>query len=249
MRYAAAAALAVLFVAPPVVAAGFVHNANFTVLTPPEPNQEAGQRFARQVLDRAERYRAEIAKEWLGEELPPGIGRTMINVRFSESNESGSTWAKDHPERTLHGIFLTTSRNRVLGGMLRHEITHAILATRYPHPNRLPPWIEEGIASTYDDDDRLAICERMVRWWATTGNMPPLDRVIEAGGISADDQTAYAAAGSLTAFLLQRRDKETLLTFGKAGLQDGWNAALEEHYDIQNVDALQSAWEAWVRKQ
>jgi hypothetical protein len=133
--------------------------------------------------------------------------------------------------------------------MLRHEITHAILATRYPHPNRLPPWIEEGIASTYDDDDRLAICEKMVRWWAKTGNMPPLDRVIEAGGISADDQTAYAAAGSLTAFLLQRRDKETLLTFGKAGLQDGWNAALEEHYDIRNVDALQSAWEAWVRKQ
>ena len=79
--------------------AGFVYNENFTVFTPSEPSPQAGQKFAERVLARAERYRKAIATEWLGDELPPSVGRTIISVCFSESKERGLTWAKDNPRR------------------------------------------------------------------------------------------------------------------------------------------------------
>src|SRR3990172_2140704 len=62
--------------------AGFIHDETFCVFTPAIPTQEAGQRFAQQVHQRAIEYRAEIAREWLGEELAPGTGRTVINVEL-----------------------------------------------------------------------------------------------------------------------------------------------------------------------
>src|SRR3970040_420239 len=94
----------------------------------------------------------------MGEENPRGIGRTVINVAFSDSDDSALTSAIDSPEPTMHNVYLpTTSQERALGGMLHHEITHVVLASRFPHPNRLPAWVEEGIASRYDDQERVAI--------------------------------------------------------------------------------------------
>ena len=118
--------------------AGYVHNENFIIYTPPESSGKVSQRFANQVLTKAEEYRKQIAEEWLHHELPPSVGRTIINVNLSDTEDKGLTWAIDDPRRTLHTLFLTTSRGRALGSTLKHEITHVVLATQFPYPNRLP---------------------------------------------------------------------------------------------------------------
>lgn len=228
------------------LAAGFAHNANFLVFAPAEPDQESGQAMAEAVLAEAEALRAAIAAEWLADEIPPGIGRTVINVSYSDTQDTGLTWAKDDPARTFHNVYLKTSPSRVLGGPLRHEIAHVVLATRFAHPNRLPAWIDEGIASTYDDDDRVMIRQRTIEWYAKRGNFPAISPVVRAEAISASDQAAYAVASSLTEFLLSRKNKATFLEFLTATPKEGWENALRRVYGFQSVADFESAWKTWV---
>lgn len=228
-------------------AAGFVHDESFMVFTGNQGTQEEQDAYAQQVLEMAHQYRAEIAREWLGEEIPAGIGRTVINVAFSETDDSALTWAIDCPERKMHNVYLTTtSAEEALGGLLHHEITHVVLATRFPHPHRLPAWVEEGIASRYDDAERVATRDQIISWSARTGNWPDLAQLLAAGSISAENQDDYAAAASLVSYLLTRAGSDVLLQFAQDGRADGWNAALQQHYGIANVATLQSSWQVWA---
>jgi hypothetical protein len=199
-------------------------------------------------LQQAEAYRAAIAKEWLGETLPPSIGRTVINISFSATEDRGLTWAKDDPRRKFHNIYLTTAPELVLGDKLRHEIVHVVLATRYAHPNRLPPWVEEGIASRYDDEQRIATRRGILSWYVRTGNLPDISRVLDAPNLPPSDQTAYAVAASLTDYLLSLHGKEVLLKFAQASKKDGLDAALLRHYRIESIQHLQSQWAAQLER-
>ena len=221
-------------------AAGFVHNENFVVYCPAVDTQEAGQRLAKQVLEFADECRAEIAMQWLGKELPPGVGRTVINIDISPNQDTALTWAKDDPNRRYHAIYLTTSADKVIGSTLKHELTHAVLATRWRHPNRLPAWTEEGIASQYDDESRIGTRRQIVEWFAETGNWPKLNRILQAETISAGSSESYAVAASLTEFLLEKADKETFFQFASTADFKARDVALSKHYDMKNVAELSS---------
>ncbi len=150
-------------------AIGYASNDNFLVYSPAMNSAETEQRYADTVLEEASRFRKEFALTWLGEELPQGAGRSVIYIDFSAVEDRGLTWAKDHPDRLLHNVYLTTSPERAVGSTLHHEIVHTVLATRYPHPHRLPPWAEEGIATRFDDDVRQANRQQKFIFWAQSG--------------------------------------------------------------------------------
>jgi hypothetical protein len=240
--------LLVLALTSRVDAAGFAMNDNFTVFTPAYPTQQDAEAYAHEVLQSAEAWRSEIAKQWLGEELPPGAGQTTVNVSFSEEQDSGLTWAKDNPRRKYHTLYLTTTPDRALGSTLAHEMVHVVLATRFPHPERLAAWIEEGIASTYDDRPRQATRQRTLSWIAKTGNWPDVEELLNSPNIATRDKTAYATASSLAAFLLTRGDKPTLLEFGQYANKAGWDAALSKYYRINSTADLQRSWQQWVQQ-
>jgi hypothetical protein len=231
-------------------AAGFAFNENFIVFTPHQRTREAEQRFAELVLKRAMAFRQEFAKEWLGEPLAEGEGRSVIHIDFSAHEDRGLTWAKDHPGRTLHNVFLRTSPENATGSTLQHEIAHTVLASRFPHPNRLPAWLEEGIASRYDDESRHAQREDLLYAWVrSSGSAPNLVKLMATPDIKSFDETSYAAATSLVRFLLTRGDEHKILKFGVDGQQNGWDDALRSHYDIYSVRDLQQQWQNWLERQ
>jgi len=234
------------FLAATSYGAGIAYNENFTICTPAQPTQKEGQAFAELVLDMAEQYRREIAQDLLVEELPPGVGRTMISVRFSHQEDAGVTWAKDNPERRYHNVYLTTTPQRALGSTLKHELAHVVLATRFPHPERLPPWLEEGLASRYNDDERKTTHQRIMNWFSRTGNWPRLENILHTTRILADDTSIYATAASLTEYLLSQKDIETLFCFAQAAKSIPLDTALQKYYAIHNMKVLQSRWQAWV---
>ena len=235
------AVLAILGGAQAAGASQFARNANFVILADEREVAEAA-------LAKAEAYRREIANEWLGEELPPGIGAAMINIELSDSDESGLTWARDTDSaRKYHRVWLTATRQQALGGVLKHELAHVVLATWFPQ--RLPPWIDEGIASRYDDPGRSEIRRRTVAWFARSGNWPRLAHVLEDAAIGADDLASYAVAASLTEFLCQRGDKRTLLRFARQGANASWDRALADCYSIESAAELQQQWQQWVVEQ
>jgi hypothetical protein len=227
-------------------AAGFAHNENFIIYTPTQASRTAEREFADLVLERATAFREEFARQWLGEELPNGAGRSVIHIDFSATDDRGLTWAKDHPGRTLHNVFLKTSPENATGSTLQHELAHTVLATRFPHPNRLPAWLEEGIASRYDDETRKLQREQTVRVWLRTGSAANLAQLLFESDIKSLDETSYVAATSLVSFLLTRGDERTLLEFGVEGQHRGWDFALESRYQIRDVSELQAHWQRWL---
>jgi hypothetical protein len=246
MRFFLCAAIFVALFPVVANAAGLASGDNFSIFTPAKPSQEAGDRYANLVLERAEAFRAEFAKEWLGEELPAGEGRTLISIDFSVNENTGLTLAKDHPDRRFHRMFLASTAENAAGSILRHEIVHTVLATRYPHPNRLPSWVEEGIACRYDNQRLIAVRQQEVRAWTRMGRIPSLAVLFDNTGIRSTDDTGYAAAESLVAFLLTRGDKQTLLRFAEDIERLGWHESLRTHYAINGQAQLQRDWQAWL---
>jgi len=238
---------AVVLLAPvSLQAAGIASSDNFVVLTPAAPTQAAGQKFADAVLARAEALRKNIALEWLGEELPIGAGETIININFSDAVDHGVTWVIDSPKIKSHKMYLTTSRQRALGSTLAHETTHVVLSTKFGYPNFLPDWVEEGIASRYDDPKRRQRRQKWLRDCVRTGRWPDVERVLEAEKIIGFDSSGYIVAESIVEFLLARGNKPTLFRFAQAGRQNGWRVALKRHYKLRDPEALQQAWQGWV---
>ena len=218
--------------------AGLAYNADFVVLAP-------DQQLAEDVLAKADVFRKQVSTEWLGAELPPSVGRTVIHVEISDRDDSGLTWAIDSPDRKLHKLWLTTSRERVLGSTLKHEVSHVVMATRFPH--RLPAWADEGIAGFADDQIRIDARRRIIRWYADTGNWPDLKEILDAPVILSSEKASYAVAASITEYLVScAATKRSSFALRLVGKKEGWNAALAQQYGLRSVDDLQRQWQAWL---
>ncbi|MFW6124890.1 MAG: hypothetical protein ACOC46_01970, partial [Pirellulales bacterium] len=210
-------ALALAALSSPAVAAGFSRSDNFVVMA-------AEKSLADEALAQAEKYRREIARQWLGAELPPSVGQTVLHVEITDEGDSAHTWVIDDPRRQYHRVWVNGSRRQVLGSTLRHEISHVVMATRFPQG--LPLWINEGIASLNDDAERVATRRRIIGWYAQTDNWPPLARILNAEAMRAHDRETYSVAASLTEYLLSLDDRATLVAFAATAAQRNWDEAL-----------------------
>lgn len=224
-------------------AGGFASNDDFIVHVAADGEQVADRTLAQGIARRATEYRKRIAEEWLGQELPPSVGRTCLSVMLTDDQDQGLTWPKNEVTGEYNNVHLSTTRDGALGGTLGHEIAHVVLATRYPFPGDLPPWVVEGIASRYDAEPRRATRRQIIAWYARTGNWPKLGDVLRAEVIPPNDKAAYAVAASLTEFLVERAGKRKFLEFAKDGRSNGWDAALSSHYGIHDQDELQTLWQ------
>jgi len=221
---------------------GIAGSKNFTVLAP------RGGHLADEVLSRAEELRVHIAIAWLGQELPEGKGLTHITVELSKDKDEGLTLLAG-PGRAVPGdnrMWLTTSRERATGSTLAHEVTHIVLATHFA--KGMPVWVNEGIASLEDDEQRHETRRELVRQWARTGQWPSLEKLLDQRKIAPSDQASYAASVSLTEFLLAKGDRRELITFIERAQQEGWEAALNRSYGIRGVADLQRQWQTWAAR-
>ena len=221
---------------------GIAGGKNFTVVAP------RGDHLAEKVVARAEELRKEIALAWLGEELADGKGRTHITLELAKDKDQGLTWlcGPGRQVRGDHRMFLTTSAERATGSTLAHEVTHVVLAVRFPQG--MPAWANEGIASLADDDERHETRRRLSGEWARESRWPSLEQVLYQRTIQPSDQAAYTAAASLVEFLLEKGDRRALVGFVGQAQQDGWDSALRTSYGIPRVADLQRQWQEWVTR-
>jgi hypothetical protein len=220
------------------LAAGMARNENFVVLAPDDA-------LAHAVLRRADQLRRDVALEWLSRELPLGAGRTLINVKLSTTTtDRAFSWPVGQSNRNFHWIWVTASRQRILGSTLRHEITHAVLATQFS--GQLPRWADEGAASLSDDAERKAARVAIVDAYVQSGTWPDLRSVLEQKAVSAADWQTYSVAASMVEYLMTRRDQPTVLAFAETGRERGWDAAAQMHYGVQSLDELEAGWREWA---
>jgi hypothetical protein len=233
---ALALASALLVAATPQMPRGLVCNENITVNAPTQELAEA-------VLAQAQHYRDRAALRWLGRALPPGAGPVVIHVEIDPAQDRAVTWPIDTPQRSFHAMWITSSRELALGATLAHEMTHVVLATQFG--NALPAWANEGAAGQEDDEATRAVRQRVAARWYREGRWPPLRDVLEARRLSPSDQEAYAAAVSLTDYLLTHGDAPRFLAFATSGPAVGWDRAVQQHYGHASVAQLEAAWRTW----
>jgi hypothetical protein len=241
MRPAAlSVALLVLLTATAARSADMAIGTDFTVLAP-------DQALADAVVKQAEVYRKQSALEWLGQELPDRVGRSLITVEITSQKDEGLTWPIDSPERTLHQVWLSTSVDRALGTTLHHEVIHTVLDSHF-YPESLPAWASEGIASQADDAGRKVNQRQILARWSREGRWPGLRPLLESARIDHDNLSRYAAASSLTEFLAQRGGKTRVVEFASSGQKRGWDQAASDYYGVHDLAELQTAWQDWVKK-
>ena len=230
-----------------------VSTRNFQVTAPTES-------FARRVANEAERFRKELALEWLGHELQPWAEKCPIQVKI-EPHAGGVTRfgfrtgpGRSQPVEWEMEIF--GPPDRILDSVLPHEVTHTIFATHFGRP--LPRWADEGACTTVEHESEKRKNHQMLMQFLSSrpSRGIPFNRMFSMRDYPRDILPLYAQGYSLAKFLIQQRGKRDFVRYVETGLRnedqgmglEGWGKATNKVYGYEDLNDLQIEWQAWVRK-
>jgi RNA polymerase sigma factor (sigma-70 family) len=218
---------------------------NFSVLAPSGALAEA---FAK----KAESSRRELARLWLGEEMPRWSKRCHLGIRLKLGGGAGSATEVKYDGSGGYAVLsmkLEGDLERMLNSALPHEMTHTVLAHYFRA--QPPRWADEGAAMMSEDEQVQQNHDLLCRKLLSGGEKFPLRRLfslkmvknLPPGVINLD-----AEGYSVTRFLVERKDRATFLAFVKQGMAGDWDKAVREKYDFATVEALEEAWLAQLKK-
>jgi hypothetical protein len=216
---------------------------NFTVEAPtPELAQKIGQA--------AEAYRKEKALLWLGYEMPRWGRPCPIEVTVTMNGAGGATsFAFDRGQILDQTMHIEGTEERLLNSVLPHEITHTVFAYYFRCP--VPRWADEGGSVLSEDEPERKRHDRMVRDKLNAGRAIPLRRLLPLKDYPNDFESVmslYAEGFSVTDFLVSQSGRPEFLKFIHDGMTAGWDEAVKAHYSYENVNALEDAWLAQLRR-
>ncbi len=214
---------------------------NFTVDAPT-------RQLAKEIGDMAEHWRRELAKEWLGKELPPWSKSCPIKARVSPRLGAGGATSFVFDEGEVFGwrMDIQGSRERILDSVLPHEVTHTIFASHFRKP--LPRWADEGACTTVEHRSEISKQENMLIEFLQTRRGIPFSSMFAMKEYPQDVLPLYAQGHSLAKFLISQRGKRAFLAFLNDGMADeNWPRAIREAYGHPNLLALQNSWMDWIR--
>jgi hypothetical protein len=202
---------------------------------------------ARQVAGAAEEWRARLAVEWLGKELPRWPHPCHVLVRVGpDLVPNGRTRLLAEGRRAqVWNISLEGPLTRILDSVLPHEMTHAVFATHFRRP--LPRWADEGASTLVEHESQRAEQERRLTSALLSGTGLSLAELFVAGDAPQTATAAYLQGYSLTQFLLAHGDKHKFVEFLDEGLAGAsWSDAVRNHYGFESLDELQRIWLEWA---
>lgn len=212
------------------------------------PTAEMAQEFAQA----AERFRKELAIEWLGEELPRWLQPCPISATVGPQLGAGgaTTFTFDQTpdgRPTVGGWRMSVqgSRERILDSVLPHEVTHTVFATHFRRP--LPRWADEGACTTVEHTSERAKHEQWLVTFLRTGRGIPFDKMFAMKEYPPDIMPLYAQGHSAARFLIAQGGRRKFVQFIETGFKtSNWPAAVTTHYGYSDLGTLQNTWVKWV---
>jgi hypothetical protein len=207
------------------------------------------KQVAQQVGDAAERYRRDLAIEWIGREMPPWSQPCPIVVQVGDRMGAGGATSFVFDRGEVFGWQMTIqgSLERVLDSVLPHEVTHMVFASHFRRP--LPRWADEGACTTVEHPAERTKQSQMLIQFLKTGKGIPFSSMFAMKEYPADVLPLYAQGHSLATYLIQQGGKAKFLQFVHDGLQnENWTAVTHQHYGFANLRILQDTWLDWVAK-
>lgn len=213
---------------------------NFIIETP-------DANFSHQVAQAAEKYRHDLAVEWLGEAMPNWAQPCVMTVQVGPHLGAGgaTTFVFDHGEVFGWRMSIQGTPERVLDSVLPHEITHMIFASQFRQP--LPRWADEGGATSVEHASEKSKHCQMLNQFLRTGRGIAFSQMFAMTEYPRDIMPLYAEGYSLAEFLIQSGGRRKYVEFIDDGLKSNdWPAAVRRHYGAKDLAALQNTWLAWV---
>ena len=215
---------------------------------------------ASDILKQCEQLRLEYRRLWLGkdvqEEWVPRCELVLHKTRASyfqavgrnSGQSSGSSLIQfDKDDIVARRIDLAVDQfGRITA--LPHELTHVVLADRFA--GRQPPrWFDEGIATMADSAEKRSLHHRDCCAAVRSGRFMRLIDVFQLDDFSTAEQVPafYGQSLSLVAFLAEKGEPRVIVEFVEAAMARGYDRALQECYDIENVGELERDWLEYVR--
>lgn len=204
--------------------------------------------LAQEVAQYAERYRRDLAIEWLGRELPPWQDKCPITVHASPgrpaSGQTSFVFIQGQPRSWQ--MIVEGTRERVLDSVLPHEITHTILASHFGCP--LPRWADEGACTTVEHASEKQKQDRMLIQFLTTNRGIAFNKMFAMRDYPPDILPLYSQGYSLARFLIAQGGKQKFIQYIGDGLRgNNWTRATKQHYGYTSLSDLQLTWVDWVR--
>jgi len=254
-RYCFLILVAVLLTAqgPATQAQTFRHVTENFVVIAPDPV------FARQIGSEAERFRRELAIEWLGKELPKWMEKCPIQVTLAAHSGGETSFAfmfngQQRGEPTGWDMKIFGTPERLLDSVLPHEITHTIFATHFRRP--LPRWADEGACTTVEHTAEKKKNHGMLIHFLTSqpSRGIPFNRMFTMRDYPQDILPLYAQGFSVAKYLIMEKGRRHFLDYVNAGMKlerpgqelEAWNLATRQYYGIKDLSELQVKWERWV---
>ena len=222
--------------------AGSYRTTNFIVSAP-----TAG--LAEQIGRAAERYRRELAIEWLGKEMPPWGQPCPITAQVAPNLGAGGATSFLFERGEVFGWRMTIqgSQERILDSVLPHEVTHTVFATHFRRP--LPRWADEGACTTVEHPSEKNKQQMMLVDFLRTGRGIAFSRMFAMRDYPNDVMPLYSQGYSLARYLIAQGGKRKFLAFVADGLRDdNWPRAVERNYGFKDLGDLQNTWLEWVRQ-
>lgn len=206
--------------------------------------------LARETGKLAERLRNDLAVAWLGSPLPNGAPICDLEVKIGAGAGSGATTITyDRGRVVALRMTIEGPLDRIRANLLPHEMTHLVLAFQFGRP--VPRWFDEGGAVVGENAAEWQRQDAVLhdRLLTRAGDLIAMRRLLTSTDYPRDTFIFYAQAASLSRFLLTRSDRPTLLEFTRMGMTQGWDEAVNKHYQLRNVEALERAWLEHVRQE
>ena len=216
-------------------------SANYTVET-------ADAKLAQQFAEAAEKDRRELAVEWLGQTMPNWSQPCLMTVEVGPHLGAGgfTTFMFDRGEVFGWRMKIQGSAERILDSVLPHEVTHMVFATHFRRP--LPRWADEGGATSMECPSEKAKHRAMLLQFLRTGRGIAFSQMFEMTEYPPDVMPLYAQGYSLAEYMIQHGGRRKYVQFLDDALANNqWSAAVQRHYGMTDLAALQNTWLTWVR--
>lgn len=220
-----------------------VQTANFRVYA-------RNTQFAKEVARSAEENRKQLAKHWLGAELPNWPEPCPIVV-----HDGPTTPASGETKYTLVGggvanfqMSVSGTPERIIDSVLPHEITHTVMASHFAVLGKpVPRWADEGACTTVEHQSERSKHDVMLVRYLGEGRGIAFATLFTLKDYPHDMMPLYAQGYSLSCFLISQGGPRRFIQFLERGMEtDNWVAATDEFYQYPRLGKLQSAWNRWV---
>jgi hypothetical protein len=226
-----------------LVSMGASHRTQNFIVTADTPE------LAQEIGVAAERFRRDLAIEWLGRELPPWMDICPITVEVAPHLGAGGATSFYFHQGRPHGWRMTLQgpRERVLDSVLPHEITHTIFATHFGRP--LPRWADEGACTMVEHESERGKQRQLLIHFLTTGRGIAFNHMFAMREYPHDILPLYSQGYSLAKFLIAQGGKRKFVQYVGDGMHsNNWTAATHRHYGFASLGDLQQNWLVWVKQ-